>query len=265
MSSPGQYLYEFGPFRLDAVEHLLLCDGAPVPLRPKAFDLLLVLIKRSGHVFGKNELMRELWPDSFVEESNLAVYISALRKALGGGRREHPYIETVQRRGYRFVGGVREVRGEAAGPPKVICAISSKAARKADSKVRSVAVLPFVYLGAVAGEEYLGLGAADALITKLSKLRRRSVRPTCVVRKYDGGRDPLAAGRELRVESVLDGTIQRVGKRIRVRLQLVRVRDGALLWADKFDERFTSILAVEDSISEQVARALTLKLTEGGA
>jgi pimeloyl-ACP methyl ester carboxylesterase/DNA-binding winged helix-turn-helix (wHTH) protein len=108
-------LYAFGPFRLDADERVLFGERGVVPLTPKAFDTLLALVEDSGHVLGKEELMKRVWPDSFVEENNLAQNISALRKALGedaGGRK---YIETVPRRGYRFVADVREGPGVSAG------------------------------------------------------------------------------------------------------------------------------------------------------
>ncbi|HEX8284220.1 MAG TPA: alpha/beta fold hydrolase [Pyrinomonadaceae bacterium] len=101
-------LYAFGAFRLDADERVLFGESGVVPLTPKAFDTLLALVENSGHVLGKEELMKRVWPDSFVEENNLAQNISAVRKALGedaGGRK---YIETVPRRGYRFVAEVRE-------------------------------------------------------------------------------------------------------------------------------------------------------------
>ena len=128
---------------------------------------------------------------------------------------------------------------------------------------RAVAVLPFKTLRAEAREdEFLGMGMADAIITKLSNIRRINVRPTSSIIKYfDGEHNALVAGHELGVDYVLDGRIQRVGDRVRVTVQLVRVRDGAPLWAAKFDEKYTDIFSVEDSISEQLARALTPHLT----
>jgi TolB-like protein/Flp pilus assembly protein TadD len=127
----------------------------------------------------------------------------------------------------------------------------------------SIAVLPFKLLGSEASDEYLGAGMADALITKLSNIRQISVRPTSAVIKYAGKQttDPLAAGRELGVDSVLEGTIQRRNDRVRVTVQLISVRESRPLWAHSFDERFTDIFTVQDSISAQVAQALTLKLT----
>jgi DNA-binding winged helix-turn-helix (wHTH) protein/tetratricopeptide (TPR) repeat protein len=117
MSSPGNDFYEFGPFRLDLAERVLFRDGRPLTLTPKAFDLLLALVERGGHVTGKEELMSAVWPDTAVEESNLTHHISVLRKMLG----ERAYIETVPRRGYRFLAEVRAGNGadaESAGAAK---------------------------------------------------------------------------------------------------------------------------------------------------
>ncbi len=112
MSHKSKLLYEFGPFRLDTAERLLLRVVEVVPLTPKAFDLLLVLVERHGHLVEKEELMKTVWPDSFVEEANLSYTVSAIRKALGNGAEGQRYIETVPKRGYRFVAPVRERTGE---------------------------------------------------------------------------------------------------------------------------------------------------------
>ncbi len=109
MSGSESHLYEFGPFRLDTAERCLVRDGCFVPLTPKALELLLVLIRKSGRVVGKDELMKELWPDSFVEEGNLSQHVFVLRKALGENHSEPQFIETVARRGYRFRAVVNQV------------------------------------------------------------------------------------------------------------------------------------------------------------
>jgi DNA-binding winged helix-turn-helix (wHTH) protein len=108
MSSQDKHFYEFGQFRVDTQERALWADGQPVYLPPKVFDTLLALVQRSGHVVAKDELMQMVWPETFVEESNLTQNISVLRRTLGDGRNEHRYIETIPRRGYRFAAGVRE-------------------------------------------------------------------------------------------------------------------------------------------------------------
>src|SRR5215471_12141255 len=117
MNNKPKHIYEFGPFRLDAGEHLLLRDGVVVPLTPKALDLLLVLVERHGHLQEKEELFKTVWPDTIVEESNLTSHIAAIRKALGEGGNGDRFIETVPRRGYRFVAEVRDVSPVLMRPP----------------------------------------------------------------------------------------------------------------------------------------------------
>ena len=109
-------LYEFGPFRLDPGERKLMRGKEIVPLTPKAFDTLLLLVRNSGHLLEKDDLIRTLWPGAFVEEGSLSNNIFLLRKALGGGDTE--FIETVPRRGYRFVGAVRQFPPAAAAHPE---------------------------------------------------------------------------------------------------------------------------------------------------
>ncbi len=253
MSLPKRtrHRYDFGPFRLDVVMRRLYNDSEIVPLTHKALDLLLALVRNAGQIVEKEELMQQVWPDVVVEESNLTQHIHLLRKALGQERDEPIYIETIPGRGYRFVAGVREV-------------IDDKRSEDPESQsaITSLAVLPFRLLGAESHDKYLELGLADALITRLSNVLQIIVRPTSAVLRYArSGRDPVVVGRELLADAILEGSIQRAGERIRVTAQLVRVADGATLWADKFDERGADILAVEDAISEQAAHALVLCLT----
>jgi len=110
MELKERHLYEFGPFRLEPAEHLLLRNGQVIPLPPKVFDTLLVLVQSSGHLVDKDELLRRVWPDTFVEEGNLTKNIFALRKILEGGRENEKFIETVPKRGYRFVAPVTELK-----------------------------------------------------------------------------------------------------------------------------------------------------------
>ena len=250
-------LYEFGPFRLDAEARTLTREGRPVALTPKAFDTLLELVRSGGRVMERDELIRRVWPDSFVEEGNLKVTIFMLRRALEEDAAEPRLIQTVPRRGYRFASEVVETSGPAE---------TSEGARggqpRAGDATSPIAVLPFKLLAAGGADDYLGLGLADALIVRLSKLRQVVVRPTSAVRRYTSPhQDPVVAGRELRVAAVLDGNIHRSGDRVRVTAQLLNVETGAALWAGKFDADFTDIFAVEDSISEQAARSLAPELT----
>jgi DNA-binding winged helix-turn-helix (wHTH) protein/TolB-like protein len=265
----------------------LLREGQAVPLTLKAFDLLQVLVENQGHLLQKEELLRRVWPDAAVEENNLTVTISALRKALGEGPTDRQYIETVPRRGYRFVADFRdppsaEPTGAAPGPrhrrarvlvPAAIALVVLVALgglawvmkrgtpAAATVPVRSMAVLPFRSL--TNDGEHLGLGMADALITRLGRTRQLLVRSTGAVQKYAvPGLDPVAAGRDLQVDSVLEGNIQTAGGRLRTTVRLLDVRDGSTLWAGTFDEPLTDIFTVQDSISQRLAQALALQLTE---
>lgn len=141
--------------------------------------------------------------------------------------------------------------------------ITTAARRDATAtEIRSIAVLPFKPLVAAGSDEYLGLGMADALITRLSNISQIMVRPTSSVAKYaNSGEELTAIGRELGVDSLLEGRVQKSNDRIRVTVTLVRVRDGAPLWASKFDEQYTDVFTVEDRISEQVAGSLLPTLT----
>ncbi len=233
-------IFEFGSYRLDVRRRLVWRQEALLEIPPRAVELLAVLVEQAGEVIPKEELLRRVWPDTFVEEANLSVNVSILRKALGDQADGRPWIQTVARRGYRFVGAVR---AQAEAP-------------------RSLAVLPFASLGGEEGDRALGLGMADALITRLAATGRVAVRPTGTIRRFAGADvDPVEAGRQLGVEAVLDGRLQRSGTRLRLTLQLVPTRGGAPLWAESFDEELTHLFAVEDRVAERVATALVAELS----
>jgi TolB-like protein/Tfp pilus assembly protein PilF len=239
--------YDFGPFRIDCADRRLLSAGTPVPLTPKVFDTLLALVENSPRLIEKGELMQAVWPDSFVAESSLTFNISVLRKVLARHGDERPYIETVPKRGYRFVADVAQVAGAAP--------------REGGKGRKTIAILPFRSLVPESEYRYLGLGLADTLITRLSNISQLLVRPTSAVVRYDrADQDPVMAGSELGVESVLEGTIRAAGDRVRVIAQLVDVERGATVWAEKFDEKLTDLFAVEDSIAEKLTPALMLTI-----
>jgi len=261
------HFYEFDSFRLDAIKRLLWRDGVSVSLTPKAFDLILALVQHHGAVLEKDELMRLLWPNLVVEENNLTVIISSLRKALGESPEEHKYIVTIPKRGYCFVAQVNEVWGTRTGLNPANGGSENRVTGEAKedrsvAQAQSIAVLPFRTMSAGQNEDYLGLGMSDALITKLGSIRQIVVRSTSTVLSQTGTRqDPLEVGRRLGVDLLLEGWVQRADHRIRVTIQLVDVRDGSSLWSEKFDALFTDIFDVQDTISEQVTRALMLKLS----
>lgn len=323
MGENKKYFFEFDRYRLDPSEHRLLRDGRVVPLTPKVFETLRLLVENGGHLLEKDRLMEMLWADAFVEEGNLADNISKIRQALGDSRKDPKFIETVSGRGYRFIAKVERLE---AGPVDDLPADSEKTTTnrehvetdgalafatqpdRDDSRIaegsgwmprsrlvaavvvigvvvaatlvfyswnttpsnpvsapattRSIAVLPFKPLVAGERDAALELGMSDTLISGLSRLRQLTVRPVSAVRRYaDLEQDAVAAGRELGVESVLEGNIQRSAERIRISARLVRVGDGTTLWTETFDEKFTDIFSVQDSISQKIVAALALQLS----
>lgn len=305
MQAKTKHFYQFGSFRLDTVRRRLLRQDQVIALPPKAYELLLLLLENRARVVEKDELLSSLWPDSIVEESNLSQNIYLVRKALGEEGQKQSYIETVPRRGYRFVVPVEEAWVEntevvAEAPPPLLSGIfpphrasarprwrrligwfalvsavivvglvvfdlTPRVAVKTEPgmMIQSVAVLPFKPIGAEGRDNYLGLGMAEVLTNRLSSLNQVAVQPTGVIRRYDKPEaNPIEAGRELKVEAVLDGAFQKFGNQLRVTVRLLRVSDGLTLWNGKFDEDFSDIFKVQDSISSQVVEALALKLTE---
>lgn len=265
--SESDLSYEFGAFHLNVRESTLLKDGAAVRIRPKIFDMLVTLVRGGGRVVSQDELMKNVWGETTVERANLAVSVNHLRKILGDGADENRYVETLPKRGYRFAAHVRVIVGDEEE-------FGGQAFARRDDKILSLAVLPFGTLDYDEratpndGAAHLGLGIADALITKLSGTRLLDVRPTSRIASYVGTiGDPVSVGRELGVNVVLCGNVQRAGERVRVTAQLLdtssdgRQSRDAPLWAETFDTEWTDIFEVQDSISEQVARALSIDLS----
>jgi DNA-binding winged helix-turn-helix (wHTH) protein len=248
--------YEFGSFRFDLNARILMRDSEIIPLTPKALDTLLFLVRRCGELVSRNELVAAVWPDVCVEENNLNSNIFMLRRAFG----DENYISTIPRRGYRFMANVREIMVEMENEqgddlPK----ISVLPAQRPEPTSRYLAILPFKTLSHDEGS--LGLGLADALITRLSNQQGVVVRPTSASAKYRGiDQEPILAGRELGVGMILEGCIQLSGDRIRITVQLVNVAEGISFWAEKFDDRFTDVFEVEDKISARIADALIARL-----
>jgi DNA-binding winged helix-turn-helix (wHTH) protein/TolB-like protein/Flp pilus assembly protein TadD len=292
MSQETQLLYEFGPYRLNPAQQLLAEGTNKIPLTPKAFQTLLVLVESQGRIVTKDELLRKVWPDAFVEEATLAQNVFTLRKQLSDDRDDALYIETVPKRGYRFVANVRQVNGSPTAPTRqqptsiphkiffgivLACLIGGIVAGSywtrlrmppgppptpSRSNLRTLAVLPFRELSESTAEESWGIGMTDAIITRLTTLQNLAVRPTASVLKYRNSPvDATRAGHELGVESVLDGTYQRVGDTMRVSVQLIEEKDQATRWAEHFDLKTKDLLHFQDEVARKVVEGLQVEVS----
>jgi TolB-like protein len=238
----------FGPFRLSFGRRELLKNGVAVPLGSRAFDLLAALVRRSGNIVTKDELLAEVWPGTIVEENNLQVQISALRKALGDGPEGSRYLLTVPGRGYRFIGSV-EQHTPASGTSLPL------------PDKTSIAVLPFVNMSGDPEQEYFAMGMAEEIITALSRCSWLFVIARNSSFTYKGRAvDLREVGRELGVRYVLEGSVRRGGNRLRFTGQLIEAVTGAHIWADRFDGDLSDVFELQDRITEKVVAAIEPKL-----
>ena len=227
----------FGAFEVDLEGRRLLKKGTQIPLREQSFQVLAALIDRPGEIVTREELRKRLWsPDTFVDfEVALNSAVSRLRDALGDSADEPSFIETIPKRGYRFVGPI--------------------------PKRPAVAVMPFVNQTAEAKDEYFSDGLTDELIRVLSRIDGLRVTASSVVFRFKGQRcDARQIGRELGVEAVLEGSIWRSGDRIRITVNLVGAKDGFNLWAQRFDGNLGDLFTIQDQVCAAVAEALHMRL-----
>ncbi len=212
-----------------------------VALTPKAFDTLYLLVRNNGHLLEKDDLIHTLWPDAFVEEGSLSNNIFLLRRRMG---KAHQYIETVPRRGYRFVGAVRRL-------PRTV---------QGAAGVAAIAILPFVFLTEVEGHKALSLGFADALITLLSNLEHLVVTPTSSILRYAPGLDASQVCRDLGVRYVLQGNVQRFGVRWRVSISLFDAVMQKNTLSAKHDFAMENVFEVQDEIGRWVVESLRTRM-----
>ena len=286
--------YEFGPFQIDKLNHALLRDGETIPLKPKVFDTLVLLVENRERILDKDEMLRRLWPDTIVEESNLSQNIYLLRKALCEETDGAKYIETMPKRGYRFVGTVKEVETVAAIPDlpetpfekkhfrrRPVFAVAaglllmlgvafvvytwsrrSTTSASRNVQIKSIAVLPFKIVASDKPDQTLGFGMADTLITRFSNIKQLEVRQTSSVRKFTSPNDdPVAAGRELNVDAVLDASIQQTTNQTRISWRLLSVKDGTAISTGFVDVHSHDPFVLQDAVGAAVAKELTVQLT----
>jgi DNA-binding winged helix-turn-helix (wHTH) protein/Flp pilus assembly protein TadD len=247
MSSPGQVQYQFGSFRLIPTEKQLIRDGKAVPLQPKVFDTLLLLVESQGRLLEKDELLKRLWPDSFVEEVALAHNISQLRKALDERSDQARFIETVPKRGYRFIAPVESVAPATAVASRI-----------------TVAVLPFENLGPGDDREYLADGFTEETIATLGQIDpdRLSVIGRTSMMAYKRTTKALGEiGRELGAEFLVESSVRAERGKMRITSRLIRTRDQSAVWTASYDGEPASVLEFQRELSTTIAEQVRLRLS----
>jgi DNA-binding winged helix-turn-helix (wHTH) protein/TolB-like protein len=276
-------VYEFGPFRYDAEQRLLFREGEVVQLVPKAIETLHVLIERRGRIVEKGELMKLVWPDTTVEEIGLARNISTLRKALGDEADQGAIIETIPRRGYRFVAEVKTPEADAAPVetprrswlwPAAIAAACLLVAvfiywqfyrpsryLPGGGGFANIAVLPFECLSPELRQAAFAEGLNEQLAASLSKLDHVHVISPSTVERYRSFRIPASImARVLGLDVILEGAVRQSGGRVRVTARLADVHSGKLIWAESYEQAADDGgAAVAQQISAQVGAHLAVR------
>lgn len=265
MNRDAPRFYDFGAFRMDLEEHVLLRADKAVALTPKSFDTLVVLVLNSGRIVEKDELLKTVWPETFVEEATLAQNIFTLRKALGGSEGEQ-YIQTIPKRGYRFVANVTpimEANVIASGVKSVPDSNRQIESIVRDKPIRSLAVLPLINAMTDPNTEYLSDGITESIVNSLSLLPELNVTACSTVLRYKGREvDVQEAGRELGVEAVLMGRVLQFGDNIFIRMELVDVMNGWQVWGEEYSENIADIHRFQGTVARDVSEKLRLRLTQ---
>ena len=248
MTVKSQVVYEFANFRLMPKEKQLVCDDKVVKLEPKVFDALQMLVENQGRLVDKVDFLKELWRDTYVEETTLAHCISELRRTLRRESGGSELIETVAKRGYRFLPPVKAVTLNAPQPPK---------------EVSVLAVLPFENLGPEMEREYLADGLTEEVIAALGQVDpvHLSVIGRTTVMRYKRAMKSLREiGDELKAAFLVESSLRGEGGRIRVTSKLVRASDQVQIWSATYDSEPRSVLTFQRELSTTIAEQIRLQL-----
>ena len=295
-------VHYFGPFQLDEDARRLSHLGEPVPLTAKVFDTLSVLVRNHGRVLDKEELLSAIWPGTTVEEANLTQNVFTLRKVLGDNAKDGRYIATIPGRGYSFVAPVSDLPGQEFQPqlaeatsssPGVATERSSRistalwwltlllsisalaiwvgprlALRNSSSpdRIYSVAVLPLSNLSNDPGQEFFAAGITDQLITELSKIRGLRVisRTSTMQYRAPNKKTPAEIARELGVAAIVEGSVLRLGEKVRITARLIQARGGHYLWGETYAREVGDVLDLQRDVAEAVANQIRATVVHSG-
>jgi TolB-like protein/Tfp pilus assembly protein PilF len=251
-------VYRFGPFVLDVTDRSLKRDGVPVPLTPKLFDLLVALVEGAGRLVEKDALLKKVWPDVAVEEGNLTKGVFSLRQLLDSDDSSR-YIETIPKRGYRFVATVMA----AAAPPAGALPRSVSPETPVEN---SIAVMPFTDMSAARDHEFFCEGMSEEIINALGRVSALRVASYTSSLRFKGkALDTATIGRDLNVSWLLEGSVRKSGDMVRIAVQLVRASDGFSAWSGRFDRRLDDIFSVQDDIAGMITQTLIPRVAKTAA
>jgi DNA-binding winged helix-turn-helix (wHTH) protein/tetratricopeptide (TPR) repeat protein len=252
-------ILRFGTFEVNPRSGELRKGGVRIKLHGQPFEVLAMLLERPGQVVTREELRLRLWPtDTFVNfDHGVNTSVNKLREALGDSADNPRFVETLPRRGYRFLAGVEGPDRATAAEAVLPIGVTGR---------RAVAVLPFKLLTPNLEDDYLSVALADAVINQLGASGELLVRPTGVVARYaKQAIDPLTVARELNVQVIVQGSIQKFGQRLRLHTQIWNAADGSTLFTAKHDSEMAELFGVQDKIADAVARALGVQATAAAA
>jgi adenylate cyclase len=253
--------YVFDRWVMDCARGILTDGHGPIPLRPKSFDVLAYLLKHAGQLVTRDDVISAVWPNVTVSEESLTQCVSEIRQALGSAGQS--IIRTVPKRGYRVDVPVRQAmerEAEAASPAAVDSERWSPAPR-AVLEEPSIAVLPFVNLSGDPGQDHLGDGMTEDVINGLSRCGSLAVIARNSSFSYRGRSvDVRRVGEELGVRYIVEGSVRRFGKRIRINARLADAASGIQRWAEQFDRGLGDIFAVQDEITRSIVAIVVAHL-----
>jgi TolB-like protein/tetratricopeptide (TPR) repeat protein len=246
----------FEPFELDLRTREIRRRGVKLKLHGQPLHVLAVLLKRAGDLVTLEELRAEIWPsDTFVDfNHSLHNAVARLREVLGDSADQPRYIETLPRRGYRFIAAVQDVTSSPAS--------GGRAPVNAEYPIRALGVLPLADLSAQADHEYFADGMTEALITSLAKIKACQVISRTSMMRYKNTRKSVPQiARELNVDAVIEGTVLRSGARIRVTAQLIHAASDHHLWAESYERDFRDVLSLQSEIARRIVEELRIVVT----
>ena len=283
----------FGPFRYEAAVGLLYRGTEEVALPPRSVAVLECFLRQPGEVLSKDDLIKAAWQGAFVAEDSLTQAISLLRQALGDDPSQPTYIQTLPRRGYRFIGTVSVVaprednfkKSGLRGVPRgaifgsVVVAIAlfllwqwSTTTQSSDldpgteagERIQAIAVLPLTNLSDDPEQEYFADGMTETLLTDLAKIGALKVISRTSVMQYKGASQPLKEiARQLGVDAVVEGSVLRSGNRVRITAQLIDASTDQHMWAESYERELRDILSLQREVARAIADAVKAEITPG--